>query len=133
MISSLEKFSKSLGKEGLTKVAVSFAKNVLSELVSFGCNVINKFERRITGKGAAGAEKGLTLFISNEDIGDIITIVESLEKSDLLTVGATEIVRHEIIEKKTRKWNFWCCDVTYHCFINNIYDFFIYNTFSFFI
>ena len=63
-------------------------------------NVINKFERKITGKGAVGEEKRLTLFISNEDLGDIVRILESLEKSDLLIVGATETVRHEIIKKQ---------------------------------
>ena len=64
-------------------------------------NVINKFERKITGKGAVGEEKGLTLFISNEDLGDIVRILELLEKSDLLIVGATENKKVEFLE-------LWC-------------------------
>ena len=54
---------------------------------------MNKFERRISGKGAVRAGKGFTLFISNEDI---IKIVKSLEDSQLLIDGVTEVVKHEI-------------------------------------
>ena len=42
------------------------------------------------------AGKGFILFISNEDIGDIIKIVESLEKSGLLIDGVTETAKHGI-------------------------------------
>ena len=35
-------------------------------------NVINKFGRKISGKGAVRAGKGFTLFILNEDRDDII-------------------------------------------------------------
>ena len=85
IISDLGKFDKSLGKEALTKIVVSFA-NVLPEVVSNiashgASNVINNFERRISGKKAVGARKGFTLFISNKDMDDIIKIIESLEKS----------------------------------------------------
>ena len=38
--------------------------------------------------------KGFTLFIQNEDMDDIITIVKSLEESGLLVDGATETVKH---------------------------------------
>ena len=79
------KFDKSLGKEPLTKIVVPFA-NVLPEIVSNiashgASNVINNFERRISGKRAVGARKGFALFISNKDMDDIIKMVESLEKS----------------------------------------------------
>ena len=43
-----------------------------------------------------GAGKGFTLFISNEDIDDIIRIVESLEKPGLLIDGASKTVKHGI-------------------------------------
>ena len=42
------------------------------------------------------AEWGFTLFISNEDMDDIIKKVEPLEKSGLLIDGASETVKHEI-------------------------------------
>ena len=38
-------------------------------------NVIDKFERRISGKGTVRSVKGFTLFISNKDMDDIIKIV----------------------------------------------------------
>ena len=49
--------------------------------------VLDKFEIK------ARARKGFTLFISNEDIDNIIKIVESKEKSGLLTDGATATVK----------------------------------------
>ena len=46
-----------------------------------------------------GAGKQFTLFISNEDINNIIKFIKSLEDSSVLINGATETVNHEI-EKK---------------------------------
>ena len=40
--------------------------------------------------------KGFTLFISNEDMNDIIKIIKSLEDSGVLIDGITEKVKHEI-------------------------------------
>ena len=54
---------------------------------------------------------------------EIIKIAESLEKSGLLIDGATEKTKHEI--KKTRTLISWGCDVTYGCFIEGTYVFFI--------
>ena len=42
--------------------------------------LMKKLERGISGKGAKNAGKRFTLFISNEDMDDIIKIIESLEK-----------------------------------------------------
>ena len=39
--------------------------------------------------------KGFTLFISNEDMNDIIKIIKSLEDSDVLVEGVTETVKNE--------------------------------------
>ena len=63
-------------------------------------NAINKFERKISGKGAVGAGKGFTLFILNEDMNDIIKIIKSLEDLNALTDGITETVRHEMKKKQ---------------------------------
>ena len=54
-------------------------------------NVINKFGRKISGKGAVRAGKGFTLFILNEDRDDIIKIVKSLEDS---AVWMMELLKH---------------------------------------
>ena len=51
------------------------------------------------------AGRGFTLFISNEDMDDIIKIIESLEKSGLLIDGASETVKHGM--KKTKKVDFF--------------------------
>ena len=59
-------------------------------------SVLDKFERKISGTSAVRARKALTLFVSNEDMNDIIKIVESLENSGLLIDGTSETVKHEI-------------------------------------
>ena len=56
---------------------------------------INKVERRISGKIILMAGIGFTLFISNEDMDDIIRIINSLEDSRVLVDGVTDIVEHE--------------------------------------
>ena len=43
-----------------------------------------------------------TLIISNNEIGDIIKIVKSLEGSDLLVEGVTETVQNEVKEQNGR-------------------------------
>ena len=58
-------------------------------------NAISKFQRKISGKGAFRAEKGFTLFISYEDMNDIIKIMKSLEDLDILIDGVTETVKDE--------------------------------------
>ena len=40
--------------------------------------------------------KGFTLFISNEDMNDIIKIIKSLENSGILIDGVTDTVKDEI-------------------------------------
>ena len=63
------------------------------------------------------------MFISNENLNDIIKIVEAL--------GATETVKHEI--KTIRRQISWSYDGTYGCFIDSNYEFFTDTTCSFFI
>ena len=64
--------------------------------ISLASNAINKFERKIAGKGAVRAQKVFNLFISDEDVINIIEIIESLEDSDVLIDGITETVKSEI-------------------------------------
>ena len=86
-----------LSKKVLLDLAVPLAKVVLPKLATKATSsVLDKFERKITGKGAVRAGRGFTLFISNEDMDVIIKIVESLEKSGLLIDVSTETVKHEI-------------------------------------
>ena len=97
----------SLGKKALLDLAVPLTKNVLPKLATkTTSSVLDKFERKISGQGAVRAGKVLTLFISNEDMDDII--YKNL--LGLLIDGATEIVKHEI--KKTSWWISWCYDDT---------------------
>ena len=46
------------------------------------------------------AGKWFALFISNEDINDIIKIIKPLEDLGLLINGATETVKHEMTKHK---------------------------------
>ena len=84
-------------KKTLTNIAIPLARDNLPGLVSYlTSNVINKFERKISGKGAVRAGKGFTLFISDKDMNDILKLIKSLEDSGILIDGDTETVKHEI-------------------------------------
>ena len=62
-----------LGKKALTNISILLVRDNLSELVSnLASNAINKFESKISGKGVVRAGKGFILFISNEDMDNII-------------------------------------------------------------
>ena len=77
-------------------LTVLLSKDVLPKLATkTTSSVLDKLERKISGKGAVRAEKGFTLFISNEDVDDIFKIVESLKKLGLLIDSATETVKHK--------------------------------------
>ena len=84
----------------VTDLAIHLAKNSLPGLVSnlasnAASNPINKFERRIHGKGVIRAEKGFTFSIFDKDMDDIIEIIKLLEDSGVLIDGVTEAVKHE--------------------------------------
>ena len=85
--------------------------------------VIHKLGRKVSGKGAVRVGKGFTLFISNKDINDIIKIIKSLEKSDVLIDDATEIV--ENMRQKTSRWIPWIYYDTYGCVSNSTCPFFV--------
>ena len=68
------------------------ANSVLHKLATkITSSILDKFERKRSGQGVVRTGKWFTLFISNEDIDDIITIVESLEKSGLLIDDVSEM------------------------------------------
>ena len=46
------------------------------------------------------AGKGFTLFISNEDMNDIIKIIKLLENSSVITDEVIETMKHEIKKKQ---------------------------------
>ena len=69
-----------LGKKALATIAIPWARDNLPRLISnLTLNVINKFQRKISGIRALTAGKGFTSFISNKDLNDIIKIIKSLE------------------------------------------------------
>ena len=52
------------------------------------------------GMGPSNLAQQTTLLISNEEMGDIIKIVESLEESGLLMKGVSEIIKTKSKEQK---------------------------------
>ena len=104
MIQSGGSFSSWLanfGKKTLTNIVISLVRDNLPGLVSnLTSNKINKFERKISGKGAFRAEKGFTLFISNEDMNDITKIIKLLEDLGVLIDGVTETVKDKIEKRE---------------------------------
>ena len=59
-------------------------------------SMLDKFERKISGKGAVRAGKWFTPLISYENIDGTTKIVESLEKLSLLIYSVSETINHEI-------------------------------------
>ena len=81
---------KNLGKYMSSNLAVPLAKDVLSNVATkANLSVIDKLARKISRKGAILAGRRFNLFISNEEIDDIIKIKESVEKLSLLLYGVT--------------------------------------------
>ena len=70
-----------LCKKALTNVPIPLARDNLPRLGSnLSSSAINKFDTKVSGKGAVRAGKGFTLLISNEDMNDIIKIIKLLLK-----------------------------------------------------
>ena len=66
-----------LGKKTLKNIVIPLAREYLPGLVSnLTSSAINKFERKISGKGAVRTGIGFNLFFSNEDMNDIIEIIK---------------------------------------------------------
>ena len=57
---------------------------------------LKKKKKKKPGKGAARAGKGFNLFISNEDMSNVIKIIKPLEDSNVLIDSITETVKHKI-------------------------------------
>ena len=77
---SIEIYQVNKNKKVITDFTIPLARDNLTELVSSSASsAINKFERKISGKGVVRAVKVFTLFISNEDMNDIVKIIKSLE------------------------------------------------------
>ena len=71
--------------KALTNVAIPLASDNLPGLVSnLASNVINKFQRKTSGKRAVRPGKEFTLFISNVHMNNIIKIIKSLQDSGVL-------------------------------------------------
>ena len=87
-----------LGRTPLKNIArYPLSRDNLPVLVSKSIsNAISNFERKISGKGAVGAQKGFTLLTSNKDMNDFIKIIKSLEDSCLFIDEVTETVKLEI-------------------------------------
>ena len=79
-----------LGKTARANIVIPLARDNLPGLVSnLTSSAINKFDKKISEKGAARGGKGFTLFILNEDKNDIIKIIKSLEDLGVLIDGVT--------------------------------------------
>ena len=100
MTQSGEIFCSMLGnfcKKLINDLAIPLARDNLPGLVSnLASNAMKNFEIKISGKGAVRAGKGFILFISNENMNDIIKIIKWLKDSGVLIDGVTETVKHEI-------------------------------------
>ena len=80
-----------LGKKALANIASQ------KQLAWIVCNLtskaVNKFERKISGKGTFRVGKGFATFISNEDMNDFIKIIKLLEDLRVLIDGVNKTVK----------------------------------------
>ena len=106
IIQSIGSFGSQLAnlrKKALKNAAIPLARDNLPRLVKcLTSNAINKFQRKISGKGAVKTENEFTLSISNEDMNDIIKIIKQLEDSNVLIESITETVKYEIKKQQHR-------------------------------
>ena len=63
-------------------------------------SILDKLERKRSAQGVVRSGKEFTLFISNEDVDGIIKVINLLEDSGLLIVGATETAKLEITKQE---------------------------------
>ena len=73
------------------------------------------------------SEQERDLFISNEDMNDIIKIIKSSQDSGVLIAGVTETVKHETKNKKTDILEL--CS-TFSCYISTTRNFFSHKRFN---
>ena len=57
-------------------------------------------QRKMCGRSVVIERKGITLVISDKDMDDFIRFIKSLENTDVLIDGVSEIVKHETKDQK---------------------------------
>ena len=107
-----------LGKKALTNTAIPWTTDNLPGLVSnLTSSAINKFDRKISEKGAARLGKGFTLFILNEDMvymffykktGSGISVNEQLAEE--LHKSVTKRFKRRKVHARF-KGNIWAADL----------------------
>ena len=92
----------SVGKKVIADLPICLSKSSFLGLVNriasnTTWNVIGKLGRQINGKGSVKGGERFTLFISNENINDIIKVIKWLEDLNVLS--------NSITEKASKTWN----------------------------
>ena len=106
-----------MGKKVLKSIAIPLVRDNLPGMVrSLNSSAINKFERKTSGKGAVRAGKRFILFISNEDMNDIIKIIKLL--------NWWSYSNSKKWKWKTRRQISWSFGCTFNCFIRKNSNFF---------
>ena len=103
-----------LGKKALTNIAIPLNRDNSPGLVNnLTSNATNKFERKISGKGAVRAGKRIALYISNEDMNDI-KVIKPLDNLYVLKTW----------NKRTRRQISWSRVSTFNRFFSATSSFF---------
>ena len=81
----------------LMKVAVPLTKNVFALLATMtpACEIDGAIQRKMCRRSVVIERKGITLVILDKDMDDFIRFIKSLENTDVLIDGVSEIVKHE--------------------------------------
>ena len=84
----------------LLKSGLPLLKSVIKPLGMLGLTAVVSATDAAINKKILGFGNHTTLIISNDDLNDLLEVLKSLEKNDILLDGITETVKNEVNEEK---------------------------------
>ena len=84
----------------LLKSGLPLLKSVIKPLGMLGLTAVVAATDAAINKKILGFGNHTTLIISNDDLNDLLEVLKSLEKNDILLDGITETVKNEVNEEK---------------------------------
>ena len=84
----------------LLKSGLPLLKSVIKPLGMLGLTAVVSATDAAINKKILGFGNHTTLIISNDDLNDLLEVLKSIEKNDILLDGITETVKNEVNEEK---------------------------------
>ena len=86
----------------LLKSGLPLLKSVIKPLGMLGLPAAASATDAEINKKILGSGNHTTLIISNDDLNDLLEVIKSLEKNDILLDGITETIKDEVKEQKAK-------------------------------